>query len=74
LGPWRLRQGASPDQFEAVGQCLQLRREQAPDNHGHERTPNPEVGHVARWSLNLLNLADKDEASRLLLLPGMFAL
>jgi hypothetical protein len=43
------------------------------DNQGHERTPSPQVGPAARWSLDHPKLAYKDEVSRLLLLPSMFA-
>src|SRR6266508_7035449 len=31
-----------------------------PDNHGHERTPKPQVGSAARWSLHLPKLAYND--------------
>ncbi len=32
-----------------------------PDNHGHERTPKPQVDPAARWSLDRPKLAYNDK-------------
>jgi hypothetical protein len=75
--PWPLRTGLrlarpvvprGPGHEAARGRAGAAQQPSRPDNHGHERAPNPQVGAAARWSLDRPKLAYNDEV-RILAAP-----
>jgi hypothetical protein len=58
----RSRRVATPTGNEGtLGRAGAAKQPSPLDNQGHERTPNPQVGPAARWSLDRPNLAYNDE-------------